>query len=167
MTRRLVSAPPRRLEPARALVFSYGSNLWSDQLRQRCPAAVEMGPATLEGWRLGWAGHSTRWGGPVATVTPARGAVVRGAVVALTAADLAALDAHEGEGTVYARLPVVVRLRSGKREVDAWVYVHRRQPTKDGPGPSARYVARIAAGLAELGWGLETLDAALGAELEH
>lgn len=166
MTRRIISAPVRRLEPARALVFSYGSNLWSDQLRQRCPGAVEMGPATLEGWRLGWAGHSARWGGPVATVTPARGAMVRGAVVALSSDDLATLDTHEGEGVVYARLPVVVRLKTGKREVDAWVYVHRRQPVK-GASPSPRYVARIAAGLAEQGWGLETLDAALGAELEH
>ena len=165
MTRRLVSAE-RKPEPMRALVFSYGSNLWSEQLRQRCPGAVDMGPAVLEGWALGWAGQSQRWGGPVATVYPSKAAVVRGAVVALTVTDLGTLDVHEGEGTVYQRLPVRVRLKSG-REVDAWVYVHKRQPHKGGPGPSARYVARIAAGLAEYGWGLDTLDAALDAVALH
>lgn len=166
MARRLITAGDRKPEPMRALVFSYGSNLWSHQLQQRCPGAVDMGPATLEGWALGWAGQSQRRGGPVATVYPSKAAVVRGAVVALTATDLRALDVHEGEGTVYQRLPVRVRLKSG-REVDTWVYVHKRQHHRGGPGPSARYVARIAAGLAEYGWGLDTLDAALDAMTAH
>lgn len=166
MARRLVTAADRRPVPMRALVFSYGSNLWSEQLRQRCPGALDLGPATLDGWALGWAGHSRRWDGPVATVYPCKSAVARGAVVALTETDLAALDACEGEGTVYQRLPVRVRLRSG-REVDAWVYVHKQRPHAAGLGPSPRYVARIAAGLAEYGWGLDALDAALDRATTH
>lgn len=158
MARRLVAKP----DPMRALVFCYGSNLWRPQLRERCPGVIELGAATLEGWLLGWAGQSPRWGGPVATVYPSRQGTTQGALVGLTMSGLMALDGYEGEGTVYMRLPVQVRLR-GKSQgcIDAWTYVHRRQPLREGPGPSARYVARIAAGLAEYGWGLDGLDAAL------
>lgn len=160
--RRLVTPPPPpAADPDRALVFSYGSNLWTPQLLRRCPDAALVEPATLHDWALAWAGWSKSWGGAVATVRPVRGARALGAVAALTRADLAALDAAEGEGLVYQRLPVAVELRSGGR-VDAWVYVHKGAIARAGRGPSPRYVARIAAGLAGNGWGLEALDRALG-----
>lgn len=149
----------RAAEPERALVFSFGSNLYHPQLQARCPGVARVDAATLEGWALGWAGHSQRWGGPVATIQPRRGSVVQGAVVALGEADLAALDAAEGEGVVYQRMPVQVRLQSGET-VDAWTYIHREQPDPQDE-PSPRYAARIAAGLTGWGWGLETLDQAL------
>lgn len=145
-----------------ALVFSFGSNLYLPQLQQRCPGMRRVGAAELPGWELGWAGHSSRWDGPVATIAPRRGGVVRGGLVAMSRADLEALDTHEGEGQVYQRVPVRVRLRDeqGERTVEAWTYVHRDEP-RSGAAPSARYVARIAAGLAMWGWDLERLDAAL------
>ena len=52
----------------RTLYFAYGSNLDGAQMRRRCPTSAPAGPATLDGWRLAFGGHSRTWGGPVATL---------------------------------------------------------------------------------------------------
>ena len=42
----------------RTLYFAYGSNLDPTQMRRRCPTSAPAGPATLDGWRLAFGGHS-------------------------------------------------------------------------------------------------------------
>lgn len=151
MKRRLVHAGGARSAPGRSLVFSFGSNLHDVQLRERCPDAMRVGPAELRGFRLAFVGHSTLWGGAVATVRPAAKAVTPGELVLLTDADLTRLDGFEGAPHVYKRTQVKVATRStggAERVVTAWTYV------RDGgeATPSLTYVARIACGYGRLGY---------------
>jgi gamma-glutamylcyclotransferase (GGCT)/AIG2-like uncharacterized protein YtfP len=147
--RRLVARAPAPL--ARSLVFSFGSNLHEPQLRERCPDAMQVGPAVLRGFRLAFVGHSPRWGGAVATVRPSVKAEVLGELVLLTDADLTRLDGFEGAPTVYKRTRVQVHTHTAsgaRREVSAWTYV------RDGgeADPSLTYVSRIACGYGRLGY---------------
>lgn len=147
--RQLVARGPAPV--ARSLVFSFGSNLCTAQLWDRCPDATIVGSAVLEGHRLAFVGHSGLWGGAVATVRPAAKAEVLGELMLLTDADLARLDGFEGAPHVYRRERVQVRTHSASgegREVTAWTY------TRDGEEapPSLTYVARIATGYGRLGY---------------
>ena len=147
--RRLVARGPAPL--ARSLVFSFGSNLHEPQLRERCPDAMQVGPATLHGFRLAFVGHSARWGGAVATVRPTAKAETPGELVLLTDADLARLDGFEGAPQVYKRTRVQVQTWAASgaaRAVSAWTY------TRDGgeADPSLTYVSRIACGYGRLGY---------------
>jgi gamma-glutamylcyclotransferase (GGCT)/AIG2-like uncharacterized protein YtfP len=85
--------------------FAYGSNLDADQMRDRCPSSSPLGPARLEGHRLGFTHFSKRWGGGSADVIPAPDAVVWGVLYGLNADDLARLDRFEGG---YERITVEV-----------------------------------------------------------
>jgi gamma-glutamylcyclotransferase (GGCT)/AIG2-like uncharacterized protein YtfP len=107
-----------RHQPGR-LYFAYGSNLYRPQMRMpdadselahrqrlnRCPDSVPVAPYVLPGFRLAFVGERTeRWGrGGVATVIPAAGRQVHGALYRISAGDEAALDRAEGvaRGTYY------------------------------------------------------------------
>ena len=52
----------------RHLYFAFGSNLDTEQMRTRCPGSRPQAAAVLPGFRLGFAGTSSTWGGGVATV---------------------------------------------------------------------------------------------------
>ena len=92
------------------LYFAYGSNLYKHQMRyngtgdpvsgefsNRCPDSVEVSTFVLENYRLAFVGKSTgRWGaGGVATVIPAPGEVVHGALYRISADDELTLDRME------------------------------------------------------------------------
>jgi cation transport regulator ChaC len=103
----------------RKLYFAYGSNLHRSQMRaegadpalvargrlNRCPDSVDVAPYVLKGFHLAFVGEWTeRWGqGGVATVIPAAGSQVHGALYRISARDEAALDRAEGvaEGVYY------------------------------------------------------------------
>jgi hypothetical protein len=115
------------------LYFAYGSNMNRPAMRRRCPGALAVGPAILEGYRffVGLEG----WG----SVAPRAGAVVHGVLWRLTPRDIAALHAYEllHQG-----------LYEGRR-VRAMIYLlRRRAPGRPRPG----YVEMIAA--AARGWKL-------------
>lgn len=71
------------------LYFAYGSNLLSEQMRERCPACEFAGGARLKGWKF-----RLLPGGP-ATIVPAENKTVHGVLWQLTAADEEALDGFE------------------------------------------------------------------------
>ena len=142
------------------MVFSYGSNLNKEQWAQRCPSAALVGVGELRGYRLTFTGRSGSWGAAVATVKPAAGQVVPGAVYELRdPEDVRRLDACEGFPSVYDCQKVVVHLASG-RALEVWCYVKREQ--HEGQ-PSSEYLKTIAVGLREHGLGVAHLVAALGA----
>ncbi len=130
------------------LYFAFGSNLHAPQLLQRCPSAALVSTAALRDHHLVFAGESRLWGGGVASIRPRAGAVTRGAVYRLTAADLCALDRCEGHPLWYRRTQVPVATEHG-REVAAWTYAL----PADVPlrAPTDAYLARIAEGYAALG----------------
>ena len=87
------------------VVFSYGSN-GINQLRARVRnPELTSAPATLHGYARVFCLASPRWsGGGVASLAPQAGAATRGTVVALSAAELARLDAFELPA--YRRVPL-------------------------------------------------------------
>lgn len=135
----------------RSLVFSFGSNLSTAQLRARCPDITLACPARLPGYRLAFVGYSARCGGGVATLRRDSKANALGELALLTDADLARLDMFEGSPQVYRRVQVRVRARTAEgneREVTAWAYLRDDQ---EAP-PSPAYIARVAAGYGRLGY---------------
>ncbi len=78
------------------IYFAYGSNLFREQMKTRCPMAEPIRAAKLEGYRLVFVGYSKQWGGGVASVKPCDKSSVQGALYRLTASDEEALDRYEG-----------------------------------------------------------------------
>lgn len=122
-----------------AVYFAYGANMSMAAMRHRCPGALAVGPAVLEGSRF-FVGREG-WG----SVRPSPGGKVHGVLWQLSVRHLAVLNAYEllHKG-VYdlRRLPVV---REGRR-VPALVYLLRnRVPGRPRPG----YIESIAAAARE------------------
>ena len=110
------------------LHFAYGSNMCRAAMRRRCPGAIALGPAILEGWRfvVGIGGHGS--------IEPRPGGVVHGGLWRLRARDLAAINAYEGVDTgVYLRR--ILPVRRGARLHPALVYIVRR-PGHGKPRPA-------------------------------
>ncbi|MFH2006674.1 MAG: gamma-glutamylcyclotransferase family protein [bacterium] len=114
----------RRAGPSRpVLYFAYGSNMDRAQMRRRCPTAAPIGPATLDGWRLAFGGHSRTWGGSVATLVRGRNSRVDGLLYTLAPTELRVLDLYEGHPGCYQRRCVTVTFQPGGRRRKAHTYV--------------------------------------------
>lgn len=87
------------------LYFAYGSNLNAEQMKCRCPGAVEVAPAVLHGWKLVERIY--------ADIEEAADSCVNGALYEITGQDLALLDLYEGYPDFYTRLEVPVVDRAG------------------------------------------------------
>jgi cation transport regulator ChaC len=110
------------------LHFAYGSNMSRAAMKRRCPSAVALGPAILDGWRfvIGIGGHGS--------IEPESGSVVHGVLWRLASRDLAAINAYEGVDTgVYLRRTLPVR--HGRHLQPALVYIVRR-PGHGTPRPA-------------------------------
>jgi len=98
------------------LYFAYGSNMHRVGMAVRCPDAVVLEPARLEGHRF----RINRRG--VATVVPAPGGVVHGLLWTVTEDCLRAMDRYEGVGKgLYRR--VVRKVESDGEAREAFVYL--------------------------------------------
>jgi cation transport regulator ChaC len=124
------------------LYFAYGSNIDRAAMKRRCPGAVAVGTAVLDGYRfiVGLDG----WG----SVAPARGARVHGVLWRLTLRDRVVLNAYEllDKGLYVTRTRPV---RAGGKRVPALIYILRRQ-IRGRPRPG--YVEMIVA--SARGWKL-------------
>jgi cation transport regulator ChaC len=141
------------------LYFAYGSNLDQQQMRSRCPSATVVGRAWLPSHRLVFKGWSGGWGGAVASIEPAEGCSVEGAVYQIhDENDVLWLDHFEGCPTVYRCERVRVTLGDHETRMRCWTYVKN---TGDAGWPSTRYANTVAAGLKSHGHGTTTLATAL------
>ncbi|PFH51756.1 hypothetical protein AMATHDRAFT_58642 [Amanita thiersii Skay4041] len=100
------------------IYFGYGSNIWRDQMRRRCPTSQFIGVAILQDWRwiitdLGWA-----------NVIPSNGDVVYGFLYELQQSDETQLDKYEGVPKYY------IKKRLAIEPLDALVYVNETKLTK-------------------------------------
>jgi gamma-glutamylcyclotransferase len=123
---------------------AYGSNLWHDQMRRRCPAARVAGSVVLDGWRLVVRKY--------ALIERDDAASCPIGLWRVTAACLESLDRHEGPRT-YTR--VQVPLPDGGM---AWTYTEIR--IRPGP-PAAEYVQRLRSGYADFGFDAAVLESAI------
>lgn len=123
------------------LYFAYGSNLHHAGMRDRCPAAVPLGRASLPGHALAF----RLW----ADVVPCPGSRVLGGLWRVTPACAAALDDYEDvAGGLYRRLVLPVVVAATGDRVEALVY--RMAATHEAP-PEPGYLATIVAGCGDFG----------------
>lgn len=96
--------------------FSYGSNMASAGMEERCAAPAVLGVATVPGYRF----RIARRG--YATMVPDPGSAVYGLLWSLTDADLSALDEYEGvPAGHYTRTTIPVLFRG--KPLEAQVYL--------------------------------------------
>lgn len=138
--------------------FAFGSNVDPRQMVDRCPSAVPMAAATLDGWRLEFAGWSRGWGGAVANIDLDPKASCPGVVWVMSAADLKTLDRFEGHPFSYRRQPVTVDMNG--RKVEAWTYI--MDYVWQVGFPSASYIERITYGYDRFGLDATHLWEAIG-----
>lgn len=141
--------------------FSYGSNMLSGRLKDRCPSARPLGVAQLSGHELRWHKRSRDGSGKCDVVPSSNGQVVFGVVYEIVESERADLDRAEGCGNGYVRTNVQVNLNG--EAVTASTYV----ATKVDPNikPYTWYKALVVAGAKEHGLpadyiaSLETVEA--------
>lgn len=129
--------------------FGYGSNLWLEQMHQRCPSATYVGRGVLKGykWIINQRGYAnlvqvgTRTGPEHDTY---------GVVYTLTDSDMRTLDRKEGVPHSYQKYTVKIRMYQADPptpvELSCLVYI---DPIKKEGQPKNEYVSRINRGLAD------------------
>lgn len=122
-----------------SLYFAYGSNMDKDQMLERCPNAVLVGPATLADYRLAFTIFSPKRNCGCADIVPSVGSVVYGLLYDLTDADREVLDGFEGHPVHYER--ILVRVKTEDREVDACSYEVVNK--KSDMSPSVHYLGLL------------------------
>ncbi|KAI9857584.1 MAG: hypothetical protein M1813_008176 [Trichoglossum hirsutum] len=79
------------------LYFGFGSNMWLDQMKRRCPGSPYVGIAILEGWK--WIINRRGY----ANVVRSDGDIVYGLVYELSGVDEGVLDRCEGVPYMYTK----------------------------------------------------------------
>lgn len=136
------------------LYIAYGSNLHLEQMAKRCPYAVPIGPADLEGFRLLFRGGNEC---SVATVEPQEGSSVPVLVWEITPRCEEALDYYEGWPRLYRKETVAVCFQG--KPVEAMVYIMNDGRPFGSPG--AFYLNTIAEGYTSAGFDKAILNAAV------
>jgi gamma-glutamylcyclotransferase (GGCT)/AIG2-like uncharacterized protein YtfP len=129
--------------------FAYGLNLARKQMLECCPNSRPQFTAALGNYRLIFTGWSRKWRGSMASIKPAQGKRVPGAVYEISDRDLPRLDRCEGYPEVYNRLKVTV-YGDADEPVEAITYIKASQ--SEETRPSAEYLAVIQQGYRD--WGL-------------
>lgn len=126
------------------LYFAYGSNLWLNQMRRRCPRNTYVGTARLSEWK--WIINTAGY----ANVIPSQDNIVYGMIYTLTTDDETKLDGFEGVPHNYIKriLPVEFFgnsdhgvIEQGEKIIQALVYVDVER-LNEGP-PRTEYIYRI------------------------
>ena len=105
-------------------VFSFGSNNPLQVARRlECPY-LRYYACEVQDMKLAFAGKASRWEGKSpATLIPREGAVVKGVCYELTEAQVLKLDEFEGHPIIYARTPVVMRLKGTSEAIEGVAYI--------------------------------------------
>ena len=80
------------------LVFSYGSNMLSARIQERCPSARAIGVARLPGFELAWHKRSQDGSGKCDVVAGTTDSIVFGVVFTVPQSEKPDLDFAEGLG---------------------------------------------------------------------
>jgi len=121
------------------LCFAYGSNLWRDQMKNRCPGHRVVGQGVLKGYR--W--YITERG--YANLIPSENDEVYGIVYALTPEDEAVMDKYEGVDVGHFIKRYVNVLVNGE-DCRALVYLDSNPDIQEG-SPKPEYIERMNKGL--------------------
>ena len=135
----------------RKYYLAYGSNLDVEQMIRRCPGAIKIGAAELEGYHLVFRSNIRGLG--VANIEPRAGCSVPVGIWSVTAGDEAALDRYEGFPRLYRKEWFTVRVNS--RPVSVMAYVMTPSHRKTAPSPS--YLGIIKQGYKDFGFNTRRL----------
>ena len=139
--------------------LAYGSNLNMEQMHYRCPGAVPLGTAELEGYRLLFKGSKT---GSYLTVEKAEGFTVPVGVWAVTEANEKRLDHYEGFPYFYYKenldITYMGLVSKKAHRVNAFVYI--MQEDRPFGIPSHLYMNTCSQGYTDFGFHLEALTTA-------
>lgn len=142
--------------------FAYGSNLWLQQMANRCPTSTYLGVARLNHyrWIINDRGYANIVSSPAAAIADGNDAmmdVVYGLVYSLLKDDEARLDANEGVPDAYTKeyLPVefwplvqkTVDIQVKAQPAEMLVYIDRKRITESTP--KKEYVYRMNKGIAD------------------
>jgi cation transport regulator ChaC len=130
---------------------AYGSNLWRDQMRQRCPEARPVRAALLPDRRLTFRLY--------ADLERAEGETAHAALYRVTSRCIDALDRYEGVHTGAYRQEWMRLKTRDLGTIDLLLYLNDRD-CRDVP-PPAEYIARMKAGYRDWRLPREPLEAAL------
>ena len=125
--------------------FAFGSNMGSEQMKERGVRVSKREAAVLDGWRMEFskqAARDPREG--FANIVPDPANRVEGVLYEMEAEDLPKLDVYEGYPDQYTRREIVVTC-SGQQEA-AVVYIAQPEKVKGGLQPSTEYLDRIQKG---------------------
>lgn len=136
--------------------FAYGSNLLANRIHVNNPTAVRKGIGKLENYHLDFISFVKYWNGAIATIVPAPGEIVWGAIWEISLTDLPRLDKQEGRA--YIALDVEVILPDGNK-TKCRTYQHTTLPEKrvdlkflpENRRPSWIYLKTIIKGAEESG----------------
>jgi gamma-glutamylcyclotransferase (GGCT)/AIG2-like uncharacterized protein YtfP len=118
--------------------FAYGCNTNTNEMHARCPNAVLMGTARLEGYKFEFANH--------ATIKRSNPDVTEGTIWKITEACEQSLDMLEGYPKYYSKLSVVIRQHN--EYAPAMVYIMNPELYK-AEKPTTGYFITLAEGYAE------------------
>lgn len=139
--------------------LAYGSNLSVAQMAQRCPDAVYVGTAEVEGYGLLFKGSLT---GSYLTVEKKEGGRVPVLVWRISEADERNLDRYEGCPAFYYKTKMRVKVKTfigGEKEADALIYImHEDRSTGR---PSMHYYDVCHEGYCRFGFDTAVLEQAL------
>ena len=143
--------------------LAYGSNLSMRQMAHRCPDAVPVGLAKLEGYRLVFRGSGS---GNYLSVDsePGSGESVECLVWRVTQRDIVKLDAYEGFPEFYTRfrVPVSIRPFIGEQEISVGAFAYALDPDEHALGlPTASYLNICREGYQRFGVSEDAIRAAL------
>jgi gamma-glutamylcyclotransferase len=113
--------------------FAYGSNVSAAVMRATCSRHHYLGRARLPGHRLAFTRRSVRTGTGVADVVADARRDVWGALYAIEAEDLDALDRKEGAGWAYERRSVRVHADGGAAHEAIAYFVKSPSPVEIPP----------------------------------
>ena len=138
--------------------LAYGSNLNIAQMRSRCPTAIPVGSATLDGYRLIFRGSKS---GSYLTIEPCAGSSVPVGVWEVTSHDEIDLDTYEGYPRFYGKETINIDV-PGLGVIDAFIYIMPLGPRNYGL-PSIHYLNICAEGYLAFKFDVEILHAAVQA----
>ncbi|KAF8809055.1 hypothetical protein BYT27DRAFT_7163404 [Phlegmacium glaucopus] len=126
----------------KTVYLGYGSNLWLNQMKRRCPESKYIGFASLSDWR--WIINDRGY----ANIISSPGDIVYGLVFQLTAKDESSLDNYEGSTYEKLYFPVDLVAKgdvSNRRSVKSLIYVDMERKTESEP--VKEYIYRMNMGI--------------------
>ena len=137
------------------LYAAYGSNLNKEQMKWRCPDAVESGTAVIKDYRLMFKGSRL---GAYLTIEKEKGCEVPVGLWEVSERDIERLDAYEGFPSFYYKKSFVVKCSDGKRHrIFAYIMHEERKLAI----PSPYYVRTCKDGYEDFDFDLDVLKEAI------